>query len=49
MTCAVRIIFKKCHRLHGIAKKSPSEIGAENHRNARRAAKYAWKRLIGIL
>jgi hypothetical protein len=43
MTCLVRRLFRKCHRLHKIAIRSKSAGDLENHRNARREAKIAWK------
>ena len=43
MTCLVRSLFRKCHRLHKIALRTKNAGDIENHRNARREAKAAWK------
>ena len=43
MTCLVRSLFRKCHRLHKIAIRTKNAGDIENHRNARREAKAAWK------
>ena len=43
MTGHVRKLFRKCHRLHKIAKTSKSIIDIENHKAARREAKHEWR------
>ena len=43
MTCLVRSLFRKCHRLHKIAMQTKNAADLEKHRTARREAKAALK------
>ena len=43
MNSHVRSMFRKCHRYHKIAQRTGNPVDIENHRNARKIAKAAWR------